>query len=138
MTVSEILPGHLWQSGSLTDDSWQALGIDAVVSLVEGDDPVPKGADCGFLYVRWPIEDGPMPDPEVVRALARLVVDLLEADRKVLVHCGAGINRSSLVTAAALVVLGTPPDGALAALRAQRDPLCLCNPHFEAWVRAGC
>lgn len=55
----------------------------------------------------------------------------------VFVHCQAGLNRSSLVVAAALVGLGDVADGseAIDLIRAKRDPACLCNPAFERWVR---
>jgi len=55
----------------------------------------------------------------------------------VFVHCQAGLNRSSLVVAAALVAAGDVANGdeAIELIRAKRDLSCLCNPAFEAWVR---
>lgn len=55
----------------------------------------------------------------------------------VFVHCQAGLNRSSLVVAAALVANGDVKDGsdAIDLIRERRDPACLCNPAFESWVR---
>lgn len=56
----------------------------------------------------------------------------------VLVHCQAGLNRSSLVAARALVLSGeTDPAGAVALLREKRSPACLCNPAFENWILTG-
>ncbi len=54
----------------------------------------------------------------------------------VLVHCQAGFNRSSLVTATALMQEGLSAEEAISLLREKRSPACLCNPAFEAWVRA--
>jgi hypothetical protein len=56
----------------------------------------------------------------------------------VFVHCQAGLNRSSLVVAMALIGAGDVTTGAEAIdlIRAKRDPACLCNPAFEAWVRS--
>lgn len=56
----------------------------------------------------------------------------------VLVHCQAGLNRSSLVVAKALILSGEARDGvdAVGLLRAERSPAVLCNPAFEAWVLA--
>jgi protein-tyrosine phosphatase len=53
----------------------------------------------------------------------------------VLVHCQAGLNRSSLVTGAAMV-LNNEMTGAEAVdhIRAHRSPACLCNPAFERWL----
>jgi protein-tyrosine phosphatase len=55
----------------------------------------------------------------------------------VFVHCQAGVNRSSLVVAAALIASGEATTGqqAIEFIRRKRDPACLCNPAFEAWVR---
>lgn len=57
----------------------------------------------------------------------------------VFVHCQAGLNRSSLVVAMALLGLGDvdTPQEAVDLIRRRRDPACLCNPAFEAWVLAG-
>lgn len=53
----------------------------------------------------------------------------------VLVHCQAGLNRSSLVVGAALVMADemTGPE-AVAHIRDKRSPACLCNPAFEKWL----
>jgi protein-tyrosine phosphatase len=58
-------------------------------------------------------------------------------DGPTLVHCQAGLNRSSLVAATALTLDGLF-DGprAIALLRERRSPACLCNPAFEQWVAA--
>ena len=56
----------------------------------------------------------------------------------VFVHCQAGLNRSSLVIAQALVAAGDVRDGAeaIALIRERRDAACLCNPAFEEYVRS--
>ena len=53
----------------------------------------------------------------------------------VLVHCQAGLNRSSLVVARALMLSGMSADDAIATIRKKRSPVCLCNPSFERWLR---
>ena len=55
----------------------------------------------------------------------------------VLVNCQAGLNRSSLVIATALIASGEVRTGqeAIDLIRARRDPACLCNPAFEAHIR---
>ena len=52
-----------------------------------------------------------------------------------LVHCQAGLNRSSLVAARALMLEGRSADEAITLIREQRSPACLCNPAFERWLR---
>jgi hypothetical protein len=53
-----------------------------------------------------------------------------------LVHCQAGLNRSSLVVVRALVLDGMDVDAAIALVREKRSPVCLCNPSFERWLRS--
>ena len=54
----------------------------------------------------------------------------------VLVHCQAGLNRSSAVVALALMLEGTPAEVAIKTVRQKRSPACLCNPAFEEWLLA--
>ena len=58
------------------------------------------------------------------------------ADGPTLVHCQAGLNRSSLVVGRALVLGGMPPRAAIDLIREKRSPVCLCNPSFEKWLLA--
>lgn len=53
-----------------------------------------------------------------------------------LVHCQAGINRSALVSAYALILAGRTPDEAISLLRAQRSPTVLSNETFEGFLRS--
>ena len=53
----------------------------------------------------------------------------------VLVHCQAGLNRSSLIATRALMLEGMSADEAIALIRSKRSPACLCNPAFEAHLR---
>jgi hypothetical protein len=53
----------------------------------------------------------------------------------VLVHCGAGLNRSALIAARALMLRGRTADEAIALIREKRSQYCLCNAHFEHWLR---
>ena len=56
----------------------------------------------------------------------------------VLVHCQAGLNRSSLVVAKALLLSGEAESGeqAVKMIREARTDACLCNPAFAEWVEA--
>ena len=57
-------------------------------------------------------------------------------DGPVLICCTAGINRSPLIAARVLMRQGRSADEAIALLRERRHPIVLCNPTFEAWLRA--
>ncbi len=52
-----------------------------------------------------------------------------------LVHCQAGLNRSSLVVARALMLRGMTAADAISVIREKRSPVCLSNPSFERWLR---
>lgn len=64
-------------------------------------------------------------------------VNLCRQTAPVLVHCQAGLNRSSLVTVTALAHEGMPVGDAIDLLREKRSSACLCNPAFEEWLRNG-
>ncbi len=51
-----------------------------------------------------------------------------------LVHCQAGLNRSGLISALALIEDGMKAVDAIALLRAKRSPAVLCNQAFEEWL----
>jgi protein-tyrosine phosphatase len=51
-----------------------------------------------------------------------------------LVHCQAGLNRSSLVAACVLMLRGRSARQAIDLLRLRRSPAVLCNRSFETWL----
>jgi protein-tyrosine phosphatase len=51
-----------------------------------------------------------------------------------LVHCQAGLNRSGLICALALVADGCAPADAITLLRERRCSAVLCNEAFERYV----
>lgn len=57
-------------------------------------------------------------------------------DGPTLVHCQAGLNRSSLVAGRTLTLRGWTPAQAIELLRQRRSPACLCNRAFEEWLLA--
>lgn len=61
-------------------------------------------------------------------------VNSCRADGPTLVHCQAGLNRSSLVAARALMLDGMSAVDAIELLRTKRSPACLCNASFERWL----
>ena len=63
-------------------------------------------------------------------------VNECRANGPTLVHCQAGLNRSSLVAARALIRDGMNPEEAVALIRDKRSPACLCNRSFHDWLVA--
>ena len=74
------------------------------------------------------------PDASWVLEIAQWV-NACRAKGPTLLHCQAGLNRSSLVAARALMLDGHSADGAIELLREKRSPAVLCNPNFEQWLR---
>jgi protein-tyrosine phosphatase len=82
-------------------------------------------------------------DPETLGGMSvRQVLDLAALVNRcreqgpTLVHCQAGLNRSGLIAAVALILNGDVSCGedAVALLRETRSPAVLCNRQFESWL----
>ena len=100
---------------------WRAEGIDIVVSLLEPEEVSELGlrreADLcreqGMEFISFPIPDRGVPAAlREVRALAQTVATKVAEGKAVAVHCRAGIGRSSLIAACALVCSGFDPEAA--------------------------
>ena len=78
---------------------------------------------------------------EQVDAIANWI-NVCVKDGPTLVHCQAGLNRSSLVAARSLMLRGDDwprmytAEEAIKLLREQRSPACLCNPAFEEHLKS--
>jgi protein-tyrosine phosphatase len=79
--------------------------------------------------------DGDCVNEELVRMVAN-AINTCRQDGTTLVHCQAGLNRSALVTAVALMTGEDRLDAeaAVALLREKRSPAVLCNKTFERWI----
>lgn len=90
--ITEVIPAHLWQSCDPSPEMLKELRPDNIV-------------DC-----RW-FDDNSVKLPEDMGRLsstADAVTTLVRSGNKVLVHCLAGINRSSLLVC--LVLMRIHPD----------------------------
>ena len=93
--LSEIVPGRLYQSGLPDERVLQDKGIAIIVNLTGGNHTAPWP---GALSIAWPVADGELPDVEILQSLSSWLADLLRTtDKKILVHCVASVNRSSLL-----------------------------------------
>lgn len=127
------IEGNLWMGGCmhgvrLPDD------FEYVVSLYQWE-RYDLGPNTRRVEVEMYDSSDDIADPERVLDLARVVNEFREQG-KTLVHCQAGLNRSSLVTALALIESGMEPLDAIALLREKRSPAVLCNRTFESWLLA--
>lgn len=131
--VSEIVPG-LWQGGC-RDGLRLPKTIKHVVSLYPWESYSHLHDLRSELAVR--MYDSADQQFGQVDAIAEWV-NGCRADAPTLVHCQAGLNRSGLVAARALM-LGPErltAEEAVALLRAGRSPAVLCNASFVSWLRS--
>ena len=139
----EVAPG-LWVGGHDYVDGTAGAGVqravvrdefDVVVSLFSRDG---HGPDASVEHHAHRMPDAQLDEQDLadIDRLARVVAERLDEGKRVLVRCQAGLNRSSLVAALALVHRGVSPQEAIDAIRAGRSPNCLFNRSFTAHVLA--
>lgn len=109
-TIKHLISLYKWESYTVSHE----LGSETVVTMYDSEDQ-------GF---------------EQVEELAELAVKCMK-DGPTLIHCQAGLNRSSLVAARAIMLgFGATAEHAISLIRDKRSPACLCNKSFETWLRA--
>ncbi len=69
-----------------------------------------------------------------VNTIARYVHEVSKLGTTLTV-CQAGLNRSSVVVARALMYDGYSADDSIKLIRDKRSEVCLCNNHFVSWLR---
>ncbi len=136
---NEVVPG-LWQGGHDVRSHRRFACVvtdqfDLVVSLV---DRGGYGPDEGVEHHVFRIADAVVDTlvAERLQELATVVAAAVREDRRVLVRCSGGLNRSGLVVARTLVELGHPVSEAVDLVRAARGPWALTNPMFVAHLKS--
>jgi protein-tyrosine phosphatase len=122
---------------------WKAAGIGLVVSLLEAEEVFELGLRqevelCrrhGMEFMSFPIKDRGVPASiDAAHALARSITGRLEDGTAVAVHCRAGIGRSSLIAACALVCSGYDADAAFALIGKARGLHVPDTEQQREWV----
>jgi hypothetical protein len=108
--------------------------FDAILNLYQwGEYVLPEGTE----QVTLTMYDGEGVDVETVNQAVDQVCEWLDEGKTVLVHCQAGLNRSSLVSALVLQrYYGFSIAQAIEQIRERRSPTCLCNEDFENYLRS--
>lgn len=135
--IYEITKGLYQAPIPTTPEDWKQFWelADVVVSLsnwLECEVPVPENK----MLVRWPIEDGPVPDLDVLFDLAVMLATFVDDGKRVLIHCAAGANRSGLVSAMVVRELSGENGSNCAAHVRARRPGALINPIVNAYLNA--
>jgi len=133
--VYGITQGLYQSSEPMVDADWDKLWelADVIVGLNAA---VVSEVPTNKMLVKWPIEDGPLPNLEVLRGLVELLAELLENEKRIVVFCGAGANRSGLITALVVRQL-TGETGRRAADHVRtRRPGALISGTFNMYLNA--
>ncbi len=127
--------GTLWIGSAPEPNCEELKNWDALVLSAWEHQPPPAGF-CGLLVLSLDLDDsGPPPTDAEVRAAkkaAHQVSCWLRAEKRVLVTCRMGLNRSGLIVALALIeAYGLHPRFAIETVRRARGSEALNNPHFR-------
>lgn len=98
------------------EDEIQALKskkVDVLVSLLERSEILELNLEdekmyCevyGIQYINFPIPDRGVPQDDIA-TLLKLLVQLVESGKSLVIHCRMGIGRSSIIAAAVLLKFG--------------------------------
>jgi hypothetical protein len=142
---SEILP-NLGGGGTDDDDTIEDSAnihtsrnitkdeFDAVVTLYAWANPV----DWMVEELRFGFYDSDIShiDMKALHRAASYAVDQVQNGNKVLIRCQAGLNRSGLTAALALIKMGYKPEDAINLLRQKRSRYVLINKEFEEFLLA--
>lgn len=110
---------------ALTPAECAELGLDAEPSLARA---------AGLRFTAVPIPDRTVPAPSEVLPVLDGLARRLAAGDHLVVHCRAGIGRSSLLAAAVLVRSGADPDDTWARIARARGLAVPDTPEQRAWT----
>lgn len=119
-------------------------GVDVIVSVQTPDEAERNGLEreeevCAandIAFHSFPIPDGGVPDSrQATLKLARRLADLLKMGESVVIHCLAGIGRSSLVAACVLMIAGETAEAAVERISRARGLPVPETEEQHAWVR---
>ncbi len=137
MPIIEIIQGSLLQADADRDifDKLHArrLSRAMVIDLCGVDDLA--SADGGHAaYIRWPIEDGDVPDRGMLLALEIAAARFIDAGGCVVTMCSMGRNRSGLLSALILTRLRRMSGREALEFVRKKVPEALTNEAFAAYL----
>ncbi len=129
---------YLIVGGFIDIHDWHQLadqGVSVVVSLqAERYDEAMFGSLQPAGYLRLPTQDHTAPTLAQLRMGAAFIDEAIRAGKTVLVHCHAGVGRSTLLCTCYLVYTGIDVDEAWQTVK-ERRAIAYLNPRQEAALR---
>jgi hypothetical protein len=132
-----------WLEVDITE--WKTAGVDMVVSLLERDEVSELGwqreaelcRSSGIEFLSFPIPNRGVPENGAdVLQIASSIAGGIADGRSVAIHCRAGIGRSSIIAACALICSGIEAGDALARIKAARGLTVPDTDEQRDWVIA--
>lgn len=130
--VSQI-EGNLW-TGGCANGLVLPPQFDHLISLYMAEAYRPS-RQLKTVSLHWLLDDDKEPVSPMIEPIAEWAAWCVK-DGPTLIHCQAGLNRSSLVACRTLMKLGHSVDEAIRLIRTRRSDACLSNERFEAWLRS--
>jgi len=126
----------LYMGSRPPEDPLLGTAFDVVVLCAQEYQP-PQGAFGRAKIVRCPIDDAApsQAESQAIVETGTRVASAVRQGRRTLVTCHAGLNRSGVVTAYALIVNGVHVREAIAMVRRARGSSALFNTHFVNLLR---
>jgi protein-tyrosine phosphatase len=123
---------------------WKTAGVDLVVSLLEREEVSELGLQqeaglcrtSGIEFISFPIPDRGVPDIRQTLGIGRSIASTIADGRSVAVHCRAGIGRSSIIAACAMICSGIPASEALTLIGAARGVMVPDTEEQRDWIIA--
>jgi protein-tyrosine phosphatase len=131
-----------WLEVDVTE--WKTSGVDLVVSLLEREEVCELGLQreaelcraSGIEFISFPIPDRGVPEVQQTLDIARSIAGGIAGGRSVAVHCRAGIGRSSMIAACAMICSGIEASEALTLIRAARGVIVPDTEEQRDWIVA--
>ncbi len=147
LNLYPLIDGKLYQSGLPGElvAFFDELRPDVVIDCTHD---IPFFGALSHLYIKLPFDDAPLPNNPEGNALimrlsmvARFMALLIRSGQKILTHCNAGENRSSLLDGITLIELRSMGlitfKSVVEYIRAKR-PGALQNASFVAFLNGQC